>query len=81
MINDLKEARNFFKNDRFATEATGIIVLNVCRCRKYEKCSHGDAGQPYQLSSAVAGKTIVRRMRMRKRRAHDMSLRRKRNRQ
>ena len=29
MINDLKEARNFFKNDRFATEATGIIVLNA----------------------------------------------------
>ncbi len=36
-MTDLEKAREFFKNDRYATEATGIVIDAVGE--KYAKCS------------------------------------------
>ncbi|MBQ8550546.1 MAG: PaaI family thioesterase, partial [Clostridia bacterium] len=36
-MNDLQKAREFFKNDRYATEQTGIIIEEVGE--NYAKCS------------------------------------------
>ncbi len=36
-MNNLEKARDFFKNDRYATEATGIVIEEVGK--NYAKCS------------------------------------------